>query len=341
MRFRTENNELQTVKLDNVSLKFFTYYGVPYFSAADIFKFLDSKKNHRGVKENLLAGIDYVKMDVRNVSQYFVTPTGIVKITQLDGAHCKEHLKMLYAFFTEKYRTVCPKQPENFDEPRKCLICGKLLPKTASSRQKYCSVMCNHQAKVEQARIRERVKYRNTALEKKCPHCGTTFYTHEDNKIFCCASCRKLYDMAHRKKAEQAPVGEDFILTQRVCPVCGTTFTPHAHNQVACSSKCSSVISNIKRRSENSATCKYCGTVFTPKKKKEQFCCRDCEVKYYRRKNFFHAKDVYPDAYRYYVKFIEPKTKNFLTDEPTTEELKKPEYQRKNSILMCLDPYPV
>lgn len=334
-------NDFQTVQLDNATLKFFTYYGVPYFSAADIFKFLNSKKNHRGVKENLLAGIDYVKMNVRNVSQYFVTPTGIVKITQLDGANCKEHLKQLYAFFTEKYRTLCPQPETDFDAPRKCRICGKPLPERAPISQKYCSKTCLNRSKAEQARIRERIKMQASGLEKKCPQCGETFYTHNDTKVFCCAACRDMYKIIQRRKRQPKLVEEDFIVTRKVCPVCGTTFTPNSHRQVACSSKCGNILSSIKQKSKNSVICKWCNAVFMPKTKTEQFCCRDCEVKYWNKKNFFHAKDVYPDEYRYYKKFIEPKTKNFLNDEPTKEELKKPEYQRKNSILMCLDPFPV
>ena len=73
-----------------------------------------------------------------------------------------------------------------------CAVCGKPFS-SIYSRQKYCSETCYQQAK--KAAVRK-------ALEKRfCLTCRYGFYTtHESDKKFCCATCRRNYNPEGKKK---------------------------------------------------------------------------------------------------------------------------------------------
>ena len=324
--------DLQTVEVtlgngSTVVFTYFDYYGLPYFRASDIFSFVGNLSYSPRVKSTLRAGIDYFKMQMKCCAPYFVTPEGIVHIVEGMTHKNIEHVIVLYTFFKEKYHTECIIPDQN---SRRCIICGEKIPVTAPKHQVYCSKKCKDEAYLRRMRERFGASQNKQNAFKKCPQCGKEFKTDNPRKVFCCRNCQVRYNLAIHLK---------LTVEEKTCPVCGTKFLPTTPAQVTCSLPCRKELREMRKQGK--MFCKQCNTPFVASKRGQEFCCRDCEVAYYSKRNFFHPEEVYPEEYRYFVKKVLPKMPDYFAEEPSKEELLKPDYQRRNSILVSFEPYPV
>ena len=323
------DSEIQTITVsDTTVFKYIDYFGTPYFNAMDVFSFVENDNYHKQVKDILRAGVDYFQMRIKGVNPYFITPDGIVQLVEHMSRMNFEHVCTLFRFFQENYNTDCT-IPEKTS--RHCVICGAEIPYNAAYQQIYCSKKCKNIAVRQKAREKERFDQIRRETTKCCAQCGKEFATTNPRQIFCSNVCSLLYRREHRVS--------NFSLEEKVCPICGEKFIPIIHSQVTCSLPCRKKMQELKR--QNKRFCKQCGAIFQATAKEKEFCSRDCKVAYYQKRNFYNVKEAYPDEYRYYTQKIVPNMRDFLEEWPSKEELRKPDYQRKNSILVSFDPYPV
>lgn len=115
-----------------------------------------------------------------------------------------------------------------------CEICGKQFRKYRKFH-KCCSDLCR---KIKTEKDNYGYVYQKDE-EKKCKHCGNTFITNNQKKVYCCDECYKLHQVTYHVKN---------IAETRICQVCGKSFETTHHAKKYCESECYKI---AKKEREN------------------------------------------------------------------------------------------
>lgn len=200
------------------------------------------------------------------------------------------------------------------DENRRCIICGKILPR---KRSKYCSAACASEGRRALERARGGSKTHPEPYRWiKCPDCGREVYVHIKSKR--CSDCQRAADNRHNEEHRQRVkaghgrqlgsmdmcerCGKQYVVNsgrQRYCPACAPIAwaendrrLSREWNREYYSTPESREARNAERRALKpyNKTCAICGKPFTTDDLRTLCCSEDCERR--RIRDYWKAYDA-------------------------------------------------
>lgn len=189
-----------------------------------------------------------------------------------------------------------------------CRNCGKKVI-VHSCKALYCSLECR-----TEFLNKRRKRVGDTMQPRSCAVCGKEFFPFSKRSKFCSAECRRIYfqivRVAQKTAKNRARIGGD-----RKCLFCGNIFTPYNGKQRFCCEGCYvnyKLAKNLAKRKEEGAIdsrsrygnqenlgmtvedrirytseqrrCPECGNYFIPISIRQYCCCKECSLKYRRKK---------------------------------------------------------
>lgn len=142
--------------------------------------------------------------------------------------------------------------------------------------------------------------------------------------------------------------GSKKLLT-KTCVICKRKFKTHSFVKVTCSKECQRENArrhcllwyhNHKDLSPHSKRqCLNCGCEFVPKNSLQKYCSKDCSRQFYKTNRPSPLGCCFRTDIRVPKKWRANMDYDFF--DPDLDESQLPWYQKRNSILMSFDPYPV